>query len=321
MNAPPKIVVVGSINMDLVAQANHLPQPGETVMGSHYQYCPGGKGANQAVAAVRLGAKVSLIGQVGQDEAGTKLLTGLEHDQIHVSAVNRSVSHSSGLAVVTVDPKGENTIVVIPGANQGVDQAFVQKASQSFTGADVVLLQLEIPISGVIQAAKQGHQAGAKVMLNPSPFQPLPHELLAHVHVLVLNQHESQTLTGCSEPKLALEALLKQGLETVVLTVGADGAWAVSQRMPNPIHIPGVPIAAVDSTGAGDAFTGALAVALAEGQEISTAVQFANTAGAYAATILGAQPSLPYRNSLPSPEGEGPGVRAQKLPNSFNSLS
>ena len=309
MNAPPKIVVVGSINMDLVAQANHLPQPGETVMGSHYQYCPGGKGANQAVAAARLGAEVSLIGQVGQDEAGTKLLTGLEHDQINVNAVSRSAQYSSGLAVVTVDPKGENTIVVIPGANQGVDQAYVQKAADSFAGADVVLLQLEIPISGVIQAAKQGHQAGAKVMLNPSPLQPLPEELLAHVHVLVLNQHESQTLTGCSEPKSALEALLKKGLETVVITVGADGAWVIDQKMPNPIRIPGVPVEAVDSTGAGDAFTGALAVALAEGQEISTAVQFANTAGAYAATTVGAQPSLPYRNSLPSPPAPLPKER------------
>ncbi len=298
MNAPPKIVVVGSINMDLVAQANHLPQHGETVMGSHYQYCPGGKGANQAVAAARLGAEVILIGQVGQDEVGTKLLTGLEHDQINVNAVSRSVQYSSGLAVVTVDPKGENTIVVIPGANQGIDQAYVQKAADSFAGADVVLLQLEIPLSGVCQAAKEGDQAGAKVILNPSPFQPLPDELLAHVHVLVLNQQESQTLTGCSDPKSALEALLKQGLETVVITVGADGAWVIDQKMPNPIHIPGVPIEAVDSTGAGDAFTGALAVALAEGQEISTAVEFANTAGAYAATILGAQPSLPYRNSL-----------------------
>jgi ribokinase len=297
-NGQPKIVVVGSINMDLVAQANHLPQPGETVIGSHYQYCPGGKGANQAVAAARLGAEVTLIGQVGEDEAGTQLLAGLKRDQIHIHAVARTSSYGSGLAVVTVDPKGENTIVVIPGANQGVDQIYVQKASQSFAGADVVLLQLEIPMSGVIEAAKQGHQAGAKVMLNPSPFQSLPSELLAHVHVLVLNQHESQKMTGCSEPKAAAEALLKQGFETVVITVGADGSWVADQIMEYPMHVPGIQVQAVDSTGAGDAFTGALAVALAERQEISAALQFANQAGAYAATILGAQPSLPYRKAL-----------------------
>jgi ribokinase len=298
-NGQPKIVVVGSINMDLVAQANHLPQPGETVIGSQYQYCPGGKGANQAVAAARLGAEVTLIGQVGEDEAGTQLLAGLERDQINIHAVARTSSYGSGLAVVTVDPKGENTIVVIPGANQGVDRAYVQAASHSFAGADVVLLQLEIPMSGVIEAAKQGHQAGAKVMLNPSPFQSLPLDLLAHVHVLVLNQHESQAMTGCSEPKAAAKALLKQGFETVVITVGADGAWVVNQEMANPTHVPGIQVQAVDSTGAGDAFTGALAVALAERQEISAALQFANKAGAYAATVLGAQPSLPYRALIP----------------------
>ncbi len=298
MNTPSKIVVVGSINMDLVAQASHLPQPGETVIGSHYQYCPGGKGANQAVAAARLGARVTLIGQVGEDEAGTQLLEGLERDQINLSAVTRTTSYRSGLAIVTVDPKGENTIVVIPGANQGVDQAYVQKTSHSFAGADVVLLQLEIPMSGVIEAATQGHQAGAKVMLNPSPMQSLPPELLAFVDILVLNQLESQTMTGCSEPKTAAEALLKQGFETVVITVGAAGAWVGHQKMAGPLHVPGVPVEAVDSTGAGDAFTGALAVALAERQEISTAIQFANAAGAYAATILGAQTSLPYREAL-----------------------
>jgi ribokinase len=294
----PKIVVVGSINMDLVAQANHLPQPGETVIGSHYQYCPGGKGANQAVAAARLGAEVTLIGQVGEDEAGTQLLAGLERDQINLQAVARTSLHSSGLAVVTVDPKGENTIVVIPGANQGVDQVYVHKASQSFAGADLVLLQLEIPMSGVIEAAKQGHRVGAKVMLNPSPFQPLPPELLAHVHVLVLNQYESQAMTGCSEPDAAANVLLKQGFETVVITVGADGAWVADQTTEHPMPVPGIQVKALDSTGAGDAFTGALAVAFAEKQEISAALQFANRAGAYAATILGAQPSLPYREAL-----------------------
>ncbi len=297
-NGQPKIVVVGSINMDLVAQANHLPQPGETVIGRHYQYGPGGKGANQAVAAARLGAQVTLIGQVGQDEAGTQLLAGLGQDQINLSAIARTASYSSGLAVVTVDPKGENTIVVIPGANQGVDQTYVQEASQSFTGVDIVLLQLEIPMSGVIEAAKQGHEAGAKVMLNPSPLQSLPPELLAHVDVLVLNQYESHTWTGFSEPRAAIEALLKQGFETVVITVGADGAWVLNQEMASSLHVPGVPVEAVDSTGAGDAFTGALAVALAEKQEIFAAVQFANAAGAYAATTLGAQPSLPYREAL-----------------------
>lgn len=298
MNTPSKIVVVGSINMDLVAQANHLPQPGETVIGSHYQYGPGGKGANQAVAAARLGAAVTLIGQVGADETGTQLLAGLEGDQINLSAIARTTSYRSGLAVVTVDPQGENTIVVIPGANQGIDQAYVQRASHSFAGADVVLLQLEIPMSGVIEAAKQGHQAGAKVMLNPSPMQSLPLELLASVDVLVLNQLESQTMTGCLEPQAAAEALLKKGFETVVITVGAAGAWVGHQEMASPLHLPGVPVKAVDSTGAGDAFTGALAVAFAERQEISTAIQFANAAGAYAATILGAQPSLPYREAL-----------------------
>jgi ribokinase len=297
-NGQPKIVVVGSINMDLVAQANHLPQPGETVIGRHYQYCPGGKGANQAVAAARLGAEVTLIGQVGEDEAGTQLLAGLESDQINTHAVARTSFHHSGLAVVTVDPKGENTIVVIPGANQEVDQVYVHKASQSFAGADVVLLQLEIPMSGVIEAARQGHQAGAKVMLNPSPFQSLPPELLADVDILVLNQLESQKITGYSEPGASANALLKQGFETVVITVGANGAWVADQTIEHPMHVPGIQVKAVDSTGAGDAFTGALAVALAERQEISAALKFANKAGAYAATVLGAQPSLPYRKAL-----------------------
>jgi ribokinase len=284
--------------MDLMAQANHLPQPSETVFGSHYQYCPGGKGANQAVAAARLGAQGTLIGQVGEDEAGTQLLAGLERDQININAVARSAPYRSGLAVVTVDLKGENTIVVIPGANLGVDQVYVQKASHNFAGADVVLIQLEIPMSGVIEAAKQGYRAGAKVMLNPSPLQSLPPELLAHVHVVILNQQESQTMTGCSEPHAAANALLKQGFETVVVTIGPGGAWVSDREMANPMHISGIQVEAVDSTGAGDAFTGALAVAFAERQEISAAILFANAAGAYAATILGAQPSLPYREAL-----------------------
>jgi ribokinase len=297
-NGRPKIVVVGSINMDLVTQANRLPQPGETVIGSQYQYGPGGKGANQAVAAARLGARVTFVGQVGEDEAGAQLLAGLERDQINIHAVTRTSSYRSGLAVVTVDLKGENTIVVIPGANQGIDQAYVQRASHSFADTDIVLLQLEIPMSGVIEAAKQGHQVGAKVMLNPSPLQSLPPELLSNVDVLVLNRLESQTMTGRPEPKAAAEALLKQGFKTVVVTAGAAGAWVVTQEMTSPLHVPGIPVKAVDSTGAGDAFTGALAVALAEKQEISAAIQFANAAGAYAATVLGAQPSLPYREAL-----------------------
>ncbi len=298
MSAVPRVVVVGSINLDLVVQTSRLPQCGETVFGSNYQYCPGGKGANQAVVAARLGAQVTLVGQVGQDEAGSQLLAGLKRDNIDISALSISDRHRSGLALVTVDQQGENTIVVVPGANQAVDAAYVLSAAGTFTGADAVLLQLEIPLSGVIEAAQRAHQVGARVILNPSPMQTLPSELLAHVQMLVLNQHESRALTRRTSPDAAATALLELGLETAVVTVGAAGAWVASRVQPEPTHVPGFRVDALDTTGAGDAFTGALAVALAEGEEILAAVEFANAAGAAAATVLGAYASLPRRADL-----------------------
>ncbi|MBD2104805.1 ribokinase [Leptolyngbya sp. FACHB-261] len=298
LSSVPRVVVVGSINMDLVVQAPQLPQRGATVLGSNYQYCPGGKGANQAVAAARLGAQVTLVGQVGQDEAGTQLLAGLKRDNIDISVLSISDQHRSGLALVTVDQQGENTIVVVSGANQGVDQAYVHRAAGTFAGADTVLLQLEIPLSGVVEAAQLAHQAGAQVILNPSPIQALPPELLALVQVLVLNQNESRTLTRRTAPDAATSALLELGPETIVVTAGAAGAWVATRTQPSPVHVPGFRVEAVDTTGAGDAFTGALAVALAEGEEIRSAVEFANAAGAAATAVLGAYASLPCRADL-----------------------
>ncbi|HEY85082.1 MAG TPA: ribokinase, partial [Chloroflexi bacterium] len=287
------ITVVGSLNMDLVARSPHIPQPGETIIGGELYTLPGGKGANQAVAAARLGAATAMVGRVGQDAFAAPLLENLAAANIDYTFVQQDAANATGAALIVVDDAGENSIVVTPGANHQLSPADVVAAEAVIAGAKVLLLQLEIPLESVIKAAQLAQARGVTVILNPAPAQALPPELLHAVDILVPNETETEILTEMpvnnqTEAEAAAANLRDQGVATVILTLGSRGALLVdgNQRA----LIPPFSITPVDTTAAGDAFAGGLAVALAEGRALPEAVRWGNAAGALAATKLGAQP-------------------------------
>lgn len=287
------IVNVGSINMDLVVRVDHLPAPGETVLGSEYQTHHGGKGANQAVAAARAGGRVRMVGAVGEDEFGRSLRSGLDAEGIDTRWV-RTVAGKSGVAFISVDESGENSIIVSPGANAHVTGPALP--DDAFDGARVVLLQLEIPLAGVREAMRRGRAAGATVILNLAPAAPLSKADLAGVDVLVVNEVEAAVLTGGSTPRNREQgaAAARQLLEfapAVVVTLGRQGAvWAEAA---DGGELPAHEVLVRDTTAAGDAFVGMLAARLAAGADLGEAVRWANAAGGLAATAEGAQPSIP----------------------------
>jgi len=289
-----KIAVVGSSNTDMVVRVPHIPAPGETVLGGEFVMAPGGKGANQAVAAARLGAKVTLVARVGPDVFGERALAGFHQEGIITRYVTVDREAASGVALIFVDAAGENRIAVAPGANACLSPDDVQQAREAIEKADVLLLQLEVPTETVLAAAAVAHQAGVRVILNPAPAPPnlLPAELLARVDILTPNESEAGLLTGTQvSAEVAARRLAGQGVGAVIVTLGARGALIVTldaQRL-----VPGFSVNAVDTTAAGDAFNGGLAVALAEGRPLAAAVRFASACGALATTRLGAQPSLP----------------------------
>lgn len=299
MNAP--IAVVGSLNMDLVVRSPRLPQAGETIIGSDFQTLPGGKGSNQAVAAARLGGQVVMVGRVGNDTFGQALLktlreAGVDHCCVLVDEQNRS-----GVALITVDDEGQNTIVVASGANMALTPEDVERAEAVIGSARVLLLQLESPLSTVQRAAEIASAHGVTVILNPAPARPIPPEILTLVDVLVPNESETTLLTGSpiTDDAGAISAaaeLREAGISTVILTLGARGALLSTAEYSS--HLPAFPVTPVDTTAAGDAFLGGFAVALAEGQPLPDAVRWGNAAGALAATRAGAQPSLPRRQEV-----------------------
>jgi ribokinase len=286
-----RVAVVGSINMDLVVGTETLPKPAETVLGGELRRFGGGKGANQALAAARMGAEVSLIGRVGDDELGSALLDELRREGVDVSAVGR-VEGSTGVALITVDATGGNTIVVAPGANARLRAEDVEAARAAIEHSRALLLQLEVPPEANIRAAEIAREAGVTVFLNPSPAAPLPDELLAGLSYLVLNEGELEVLAG--EAGNA-DGLLARGVEAVVLTLGERGARLITRQ--GTRDVAAYPVRSVDSTAAGDAFLGALAATLPE-QGIDAALEAAAAAGALAATRWGAQNSLPTRDEV-----------------------
>ena len=294
---PARLTVLGSINMDLVVYTDRLPASGETLLASSFQTFPGGKGANQAVAAARMGAQVQMIGKVGRDAFGEQLLANLRANDVATAHVGRA-NTSSGTALITVAAQGRNTIVVAAGANHEVLPQDLDDWQDALINADLLLMQLEIPLKTVIEAARRAHARGVRVMLNPSPMQPLPAELLGTLDMLVMNESETALLSGedVSTPQgleRAGHKLLAAGVEWVVITLGGQGAVAVNRE--GVIHSPAFRVQVVDTVAAGDAFTGALAVAMAEKAEPQEALRIANAAGALAVTVRGAQPSLPTR--------------------------
>ena len=300
---PPRIVVVGSSNTDLVVRAPALPGPGETVLGSAFLVAPGGKGANQAVAAARLGARVTLVARLGADEFGDRALAAFGREGIDTTFVARDAEAASGVALIVVSESGENAIAVAPGANMRLTAADVDRAAPAIREADMLLLQLETPLPTVRHAATLAMKAGVPVILNPAPAAPLAGELLSRVSVLTPNELEAAALTGASASGVdaARQAALRlhaSGVRDVVITLGREGALMEGEAGSG--HVPGCAVTAVDTTAAGDAFNGALAVALAEGASLARAVRFANRAAALSVTGPGAQPSLPTRDAVES---------------------
>ncbi|MGW0625807.1 ribokinase [Streptomyces sp. NPDC002758] len=288
------IVVLGSTNMDLVAYVEKAPQRGETVAGREFRTIPGGKGANQAIAAARAGATVSMIGAVGNDAFGTRLRTTLEHSGVDTDSL-RTVEGPSGTAHIVVDDEGGNAIVVIPGANGTVDH-LTPGDEGVIASADALLLQLEIPLDGVLAGARAARDHGVRTILTPAPAQPLPPELLASIDLLVPNEHEAATLTSRTDPRDAALALLDEVSE-VVVTLGSVGCLYL-KRGAEPLVVPAPRVSAVDSTGAGDTFVGALAVALGEERPIREALTWAAAAAAISVQREGASASMPYRPEI-----------------------
>ncbi|BCB77992.1 ribokinase [Phytohabitans flavus] len=278
------VVVVGSVNVDLVAVGERMPLPGETVSMSHFTQEHGGKGANQAAAAVALGAKTHLVGAVGDDHWGTVARRQLADRGVRVEALT-TVAGPTGTAIILVDGAGENSIAIVPGANAAVTPDLVTSALADVTGDAVVVACLEIPLDAVHAAATAARTRGWRFVLNPAPAQPLPDSLLGLVSVLTPNQTEVSTLGGT-------ESLLATGVEAVVVTHGGAGC-TVHVAGADPVPVPPCAADVVDTTGAGDAFTAGLAVALADGQPLAAAVRWAAAAGAIATEGLGAQGSLP----------------------------
>jgi ribokinase len=300
MSRVPRIAVVGSINMDLVARVPRIPLTGETLTGRELQFIPGGKGANQAVAAARLGTTVTMFGRLGNDAFADTLRNGLRSNGIDDTHVIGTPAMSSGVAWISVDDGGRNAITVIPGANGCVTETDVAGWSVAIAAADVVLLQLEIPIPAVTAVVQLARELGRRVVLDvaPVPSEPLPEELFA-VDVLSPNQSEAELLTGVvvdsvNAAKQAAAMLLERGPHAVVLKLGELGALVAERDRP-PEYCPAARLTPIDTTAAGDAFTAAVAVGLAEGQLLADAVRFGVAAGTCATRKFGAQPAMPTR--------------------------
>jgi ribokinase len=293
------ILVVGSINIDLVVHAPRHPVPGETVIGSAFQTFPGGKGANQAVAAARLGAQVVMLGRVGEDDFGDSLIEAMKADGVDTSHILRSADAPTGVALITVDAAGQNTIVVASGANACLTIDDLLDAEELFEEASIVLLQLESPLETVVKAVDLAKKHNVEVVLNPAPAQFLDSALIADVDYLIPNEHEVCALAGFQDPSEVEEAarkLCRSGARCVIVTLGEQGAAIFNK---NGISmLPAYCVQVVDTTAAGDAFVGAFAAALAASDPPGESVRWGNAAGALAVTKPGAQPSLPYREEV-----------------------
>ena len=295
------ILVVGSSNTDMIIRLDRIPRPGETLLGGEFATAAGGKGAHQAVGAARAGGSVTFVARVGRDMFGEQAVAGFVQDGIDVKHIVRDAAAPSGVALIFVAKDGENSIAVASGANGKLAPADVLKAQSVFADAAVLVMQLETPLATVQAAADLAAKAGVRVILNPAPARPLPAKLLKRVSILTPNETEAELLTGikvddeASAAKAAAQ-LRKLGVETVIITLGARGAF-IAEAAGNQL-IPGFKVKAVDTTAAGDIFNGALSVALAEGRPLADAVRFANAAAALSVTKLGAQPSAPLRRDI-----------------------
>lgn len=296
----PEILVVGSLNADLVVRAPRFPQPGETISGEDLQVIPGGKGANQAVAAARLGANVAMLGRVGKDNFGDFLLHNLRSNHVDTQLIQRDEA-STGTATIIVDGNGQNSIVLSAGANGQVSVADVEHTS--FADFSLLLLQLEIPIPTVLRAAQRARENGLRVILNPAPAKSLPDELIVLADFLIPNETELGLLTGVEVKDIpsaeqAARTLLGRGVKHVIVTLGSKGALIVDKETSASAHVDTFKVNVVDTTAAGDAFIGGFANALLENKSLEEAVRYGCACGALATTKFGAQPSLPTKDDV-----------------------
>lgn len=296
------LIVFGSINLDLVATVSRSPHPGETLVGDSFLKIPGGKGANQAVACARLGVKTHLVGRLGHDGFGHQLLLTLQEAQVYTDGIYMDEDTPSGVALITVDAQGQNSIIVIPGANARLDNRELEYLSSILPQATIFLTQLEIPLSAVQEAVKKVQEAGIPVILDPAPVpEDFPRDLYGLVDIITPNAVEATQLTGIAveDRDSAIQAayrFLEWGVKTAIITLGDRGVvWANHEETG---FLPAFPVKSVDTTAAGDAFNGALATALDRGLSLGEAIAWGAAAGAIASTVIGAQPSLPDRQTL-----------------------
>ena len=292
----PDVFVVGSLNADLVVRTPRFPQPGETISGEDLRIIPGGKGANQAVAVARQGASVSMLGRVGNDSFGPDLIHNLEQNHVDTTYIQIDPDSATGTATIVVDANGQNTIILSAGANGKVSPLDVNNVS--FSDHKLLLLQLEIPIGTVLSAAQSAKAQGLRVLLNPAPALPLPDELISLPDFILPNETELSLLTNqpvhdVSSAEHAAKKLLARGAQTVIVTLGANGALIVSGKQ--VVHIDTYQVEVVDTTAAGDAFIAGFASALLQNRSIEEAVRYGCACGALATTKFGAQPSLPSK--------------------------
>jgi ribokinase len=297
----PYILVVGSSNTDMVIKADHLPAPGETILGGNFFMNPGGKGANQAVAAARSGGNVTLITKTGNDVFGREAVQIFEQEGINTSHIFSDPDNPSGVALITVDKTGENCIVVASGANATLSPQDLQSVEKVIAHSSVVLMQMEIPVETVAYVARVAKENNVPVVLNPAPACALPDSLLRNISIITPNETEAEILTGIKVTGIetaekAARALNGKGINTVIVTLGAKGALIFHEDVFT--HVPGIAVSAVDTTAAGDVFNGALVVALSEGRAIQEAVSFACKAAAISVTRLGAQASAPHKKEI-----------------------
>jgi ribokinase len=295
------IKVIGSSNTDMVIKSKKLPAPGETLLGGTFMMNPGGKGANQAVAAARLGGNVTFVTKIGNDIFGSEAAELFSKEKINTKYIVKDAVNPSGVALINVDENGENSIVVAQGSNGTLSAGDINDEVFGTDDSDIFLMQLEIPVETVAFAAKKASANGNRVILNPAPACLLPDDLFRNLYLITPNETEAYILTGIevndtASAEAAARNLLEKGVRNVVITMGASGAYMLSDNI--SLMIPGFPVKAVDTTAAGDVFNGALAAALSEGSDISDAVAFANRAASISVTRMGAQASAPYRYEI-----------------------
>ena len=294
-----KILVIGSSNTDMTIKSDRLPAPGETILGGKFLMGAGGKGANQAVAARRLGGDVTFVCKVGRDIFGDNAVKGYEKEGINTSHILRSDA-PSGVAMILVDAKAENSIAVAPGANGDLTPADIRNLREVIAGASYLILQLEVPVETVLEAARIAHEAGVYVILNPAPACPLPGELFKYLSLITPNQTETALMTGIEADEASLDravdALRAKGVQDVIVTLGSRGSLVCAGGKRE--FVPACKVKAVDTTAAGDTFCGALCVALSEGKSLTEAAAFATKASALAVQKMGAQDSIPYRKDI-----------------------